>query len=87
MTRESFYTCKIETVEQQFGLDSRPSTQPVARWLSPLLLLSRHHPEPTGKGTSVGRQTKLRRQIFGDSFPFDSAYSGIVSTRQELVGL
>ena len=59
-----------------FGLDSRPSTQPAARWLSPLLLLSRHHPEPTGMGTSVGTQYKLRCQICGDSFPFDSASSG-----------
>ena len=66
----------IETVEQQFGLDYRPSTQPTARWLSPLLLLSRHHPEPTGLGTSVGQQSKLRRQICSDSFRLDSASSG-----------
>ena len=58
----------IETVEQQFGLDSCPFTQPAAGWLSPLLLLCRHHPEPTVLGTSVGQQTKLRRQICGYNF-------------------
>ena len=77
MTREHLHLHdRTRRTAAQFGLDSRPSTQPAARWLSPLLLLSRHHPEPTGMGTSVGQKTKLRRQICGDSYPVDSASSG-----------
>ena len=77
MTRQSVYTCTIETVEQPI-LGSIP--------VHPLNRLPggcRHYCfsldtilNPTGMGTSVGKQSKLRRQICGDSFPFDSASSG-----------